>query len=115
MAVPNGMAPNLAPSLTTYSCEGGPYANYTQPSSKQAQLCPHVKGQQQESLREDNNNVSCVSFTDRDDKRYNSGSLKHHIAGRCSDRYIYHPGELGTTVQDRMARRPIITVSKRKM
>ena len=85
---------NLAPSLTTYSCEGGPYANYTQPSSKQAQLCPHVKGQQQESLREDNNNVSCVSFTDRDDKRYNSGSLKHHIAGRCSDRYIYHPGEL---------------------
>jgi hypothetical protein len=85
---------NLAPSLTTCSCEGGPYANYTQPSSKQAQLCPHVKGQQQESLREDNNNVSCVSFTDRDDKRYNSSSVKHHLANRYSDRYIFHPGEL---------------------
>ena len=83
---------NLAPSLTTCSCEGGQYANYTQPSSKQAQLCPHVKGQQQEGLREDNNNVSCVSFTDRDDKRYTSSSVKHH--SRYSDRYIYHPGEL---------------------
>ena len=85
---------NLAPSLTTCSYEGGPYANYTQPSSKQAQLCPHVKGQKQESLREDNNNVSCVSFTDRDDKRYNSSSVKHHLASRYSDRYIFHPGEL---------------------
>ena len=85
---------NLAPSLTTCSFEGGTYANYTQPSSKQAQLCPHVKGQQQDSPREDNNNVSCVSFTDRDDKRYSSNSVKHHLASKYSDRYMYHPGEL---------------------
>lgn len=72
--------------LVTYVCEGGSFANYTQSSGKQAQLCPHIKGQQ--SLREDNNNVSCVSFGDRDDKRYSAS--KHHIANRC-DRYIYHP------------------------
>ena len=85
---------NLSQSLTTCSCETGPYANYTQPSSKQAQLCSHVKGQQPESLREDNNNVSCVSFSDRDDKRYSSSSVKHHHSSRYSDRYIYNPGEL---------------------
>lgn len=72
--------------LVTYVCEGGSFANYTQSSGKQAQLCSHVKGQQ--SLREDNNNVSCASFGDRDDKRYSAS--KHHVANRC-DRYIYHP------------------------
>ena len=85
---------NLSPSLTKYTCEGVPYANYSQSSSKQAQLCPHVKGQQQEGLREDNNNVSSVSFTDRDDKRYDPSSVKYHFASRCTDRYTYHPGEL---------------------
>lgn len=72
--------------LVTYGCEAGSFGNYAQPSGKQAQLCPHVKGQQ--SLIEDNNNVSCVSFGDRDDKRYSPS--KHHIGNHC-DRYIYHP------------------------
>lgn len=87
---------NLSPSLTSFGYEGTAYANFTQPSSKQAQLCPHVKGQKyDESLREDNN-MSCVAFMDLDDNRYNPSSIKHHLANtRYRDRYlVYHPGEL---------------------
>lgn len=85
---------NVDSSLVTYNRDIGSYVSYTQPSSQQAQLCPHVKGQKQDSLREDNNNISCVSYSGHDDKIYNKNSGKLHLFRSCNDRYTYRPGEL---------------------